>query len=225
MLAQFLLKSPTLCKDTNLASLAKHLQAQCNHILHRTRLFREKFGIQANTKGGSPGISICRQAMGSGKPCHTKSSSPNKRKSNAMGTFEYGTYIRRSIEEAIACDLKNGNTLWWDAIVKEVKALMDMGMLKILGRGQATKIWNDKEWQFAPVWMIFDKKQSGQMEAWLVIGGHVVDASGHDVYASTMKTISAQALMLIALANKMPVLTRDIGNAYLYASTKLKVYC
>jgi len=57
-----------------------------------------------------------------------KSSSPNKRKNNAMGTFKYGTYIPRSIEEAIACDLKNGNTLWQDAIVKAVKALMDMGM-------------------------------------------------------------------------------------------------
>jgi len=73
--------------------------------------------------------------------------------------------------------------------------------------------------------MIFDKKQSGQLKARLVIGGHVVDASGHDVYASTMKTISARALMLIASANKMPVLTGDIGNAYLYARTNLQVYC
>jgi len=87
------------------------------------------------------------------------------------------------------------------------------------------KIWNDKEWQFAPVQMIFDKKQSGQFKAWLDIGWHVVDASGHDVYASTMKSISARALMLIASANKMPVLTGDIGNAYLYPSTNLKVYC
>jgi len=31
--------------------------------------------------------------------------------------------------------------------------------------------------------------------------------------------------MLIALANKMPVLTGDIGNTYLYAKTNLQVYC
>jgi len=123
-----------------------------------------------------------------------------------MGSFKYGTYIPRNVDEEIACDKKNGNTLWQDAIMKEVKVLIDMGILKILGRGQATKVWDDTKWQYAPVWMIFDKKQSGQLNACLVIGGHVVDSSGHDVYASTMKTSNAWALMLIASANKMPML-------------------
>jgi len=72
--------------------------------------------------------------MSTGKPHCTKSSSPNKRKSNTMGSFKYGTYIPRIVDEAIACDKKNGNTLW------RVKVLMDMGTLKILGRGQANDL-------------------------------------------------------------------------------------
>ena len=73
--------------------------------------------------------------------------------------------------------------------------------------------------------MIFDKKQSGRLKSRLVLGGHVVDSSGHDVYASNMKTISARALMLIASTNKMDVLVGDIANAYLWAKTDMKIYC
>jgi hypothetical protein len=51
----------------------------------------------------------------------------------------------------------------------------------------------------------------------------VLDASGHDVFASNMKTISARVLMLIAEANGLNVLTGDIGNAYLYAKNSMDV--
>jgi hypothetical protein len=60
----------------------------------------------------------------------------------------------------------------------------------------------------------------------MVLGGHMIDASGHDTYATNMKGISARILMLIASANELRVLTGDIGNAYLYASTNEKiVFC
>lgn len=51
----------------------------------------------------------------------------------------------------------------------------------------------------------------------------MLDASGFDVFASNMKTISARALMLVAAANDLEVLTGDIGNAYLYARNSMDV--
>ena len=36
-------------------------------------------------------------------------------------THKYGIRILKSIEEALAIDKANGNTLWWDAICKEMK--------------------------------------------------------------------------------------------------------
>ena len=77
---------------------------------------------------------------------------------------------------------------------------------------------------YVPMWMIFDVKQSGKCKARLVIGGHVIDTIGHDLYASNMKTISAHALMSIAAANRYDVLCGDIGNAYLYASNTIPVW-
>ncbi len=55
--------------------------------------------------------------------------------------------------------------------------------------------------QYAPLQMIFAVKQDLRCKAQLVLGGHVIDASGHNMYASNMKGISSRILMLIAAAN------------------------
>ena len=36
-------------------------------------------------------------------------------------THKFGIRIPKSVKEAIKLDCKNGNTLWWDAICKEMK--------------------------------------------------------------------------------------------------------
>ena len=52
--------------------------------------------------------------------------------------------------------------------------------------------------QFTPLWMIFDVKVDLRREYRLFIEGHVVDLYGHEVYAITMKSVSARILMTIA---------------------------
>ena len=71
--------------------------------------------------------------------------------------------------------------------------------------------------------MIFDVKVDLRIKARLVIGGHIVDSSVHEVYAITMKSISARILMTIVSPNSLDVMTGDIGNAYLNANTKEKI--
>ena len=78
--------------------------------------------------------------------------------------------------------------------------------------------------QFAPLRMIFDVKVDLRRKARLVIGGHVVDSTGHKVYASTMKSVSSRVLMTIIAANNLEVMVGDIGNAYLHTDTEEKVY-
>ena len=136
-----------------------------------------------------------------------------------MGTYKYGVWIPRNVKEALEVDKKNGNNLWREAIVKEISALWDMKVFKLLGKGQKQK--NDT--QFAPLRLLFDVKQDGRRKARLVIGGHVVDPTGYDTYASNMKTISARLLMLIASTNKYQVLSGNIGNAYLWADGNMPI--
>ena len=77
-----------------------------------------------------------------------------------------------------------------------------------------------KGFKFAPLRIIFDVKVDLSRKAILGIGGHVVDSTGHEVYVSTMKSVSARILMTIAAANNLEVMVGDIGNAYLHADTK-----
>ena len=81
-----------------------------------------------------------------------------------------------------------------------------------------------KGFKFALLRMIFDIKVDLRRKSRLVIGGHVVNSTGHEVYASTMKSVSARILMTIAADNDLEVMTGDIGNAYLHAETEDKVY-
>ena len=72
--------------------------------------------------------------------------------------------------------------------------------------------------------MIFDVKVDLIRNSRLVIGGHVFNSSGHNFYASTMNSVSARILMIIASANSLDVMTGDIGNAYLNFNTEEKMY-
>jgi hypothetical protein len=38
-----------------------------------------------------------------------------------LRTHKYGIGLPKSVEHAKQLDLKNGNTLWWDAIMQEMK--------------------------------------------------------------------------------------------------------
>ena len=60
-----------------------------------------------------------------------------------------------------------------------------------------------KGYQFTPLRMIFDVKVYLRRKSILVIGGHVVDSSGIKVYASTMKSVSARILKIIAATNNL----------------------
>ena len=65
----------------------------------------------------------------------------------------------------------------------------------------------------------FDVKVDLRRKSMLVIGGHVVNSSGHEIYASTMKSVSARILITITAAKKIDVITGEIGNAYLNTNT------
>jgi len=150
-----------------------------------------------------------------------KPSGRDRRPDNSSG-LKYGIRVPRNAKEALEFDEENGNTLWRDAILKELKALMEMEVFEKFPC--SVRQARGKGFQFAPLRMIFDVKVDLRRKARLVIGGHVVDSSGHEVYASTMKSVSARVLMTIATANNLDVMVGDIGNAYLHATTEEKVY-
>ena len=72
--------------------------------------------------------------------------------------------------------------------------------------------------------MIFAVKADLCRKARLVIGGHIIDASMYDFYASTVKTENIRLLMHQLVMSRCNLLAGDIGNAYNNAYTKEKIY-
>lgn len=199
--------------------------------LYRTRLIEPNTSIRRRHAHDASATVVtltrCNSTFSSRRRVKTNSKpGRNKRRPHHSSGCEvkYGVKIPRTVGEAIALDKLNGDDLWHQAIKKEIGALMEMQTFNILGPDESKSFKRDG-FQYARLMMIFDVKQDLRRKARLVLGGHMIDASGHDTYATNMKGISARILMLIASANELRVLTGDIGNAYLYASTNEKIFC
>jgi Reverse transcriptase (RNA-dependent DNA polymerase) len=210
------------CKDWATAYIAT-----LDKVLSRTRLVGDVQGerqrLQRNVNSAivssRRSAELTTPAKRKGKPGRN-----NRQRNSPLSEIKYGIKVPKNVAQALSIDQTNGNKLWQEAIKKEIDALMEMKTFKILS-DQEAKCFDRGQYQYAPLRMIFDVKHDLRRKARLVLGGHVIDASGHDTYASNMKGISARVLMLIAQANDLDVLVGDIGNAYLYATTKEKIYC
>jgi len=117
-------------------------------------------------------------------------------------------------------DKQNGDHKWAKAIQKEMQGILDHDTFKFLPPGEQPSA----DYQFAPLRMVFTVKPDLRRKARLVIGGHVVDSSEHSGYSSVAKLTSIRLLNVIAKSQGLECLAGDVGNAYLNASTREKVY-
>jgi hypothetical protein len=131
-----------------------------------------------------------------------------------------GIAIPRNTREALNLDKINKDGLWKGAIQKEVDGIKSHGRLLFLPPGASPP----EGYQEAPLRVIFDIKPDLRKKARIVAGGHKVNAEGHSSYSSVVKLESIRLLNVIAKAQNLQVLAGDVGNAYLNADTKEKVY-
>ena len=72
--------------------------------------------------------------------------------------------------------------------------------------------------------MVYDVKHDGQHKSRLVAGGHLTDTPIESVYSGVVSLRSLRVVIFLAELNGLEVQGADIGNAYLEAKTKEKVY-
>ena len=72
--------------------------------------------------------------------------------------------------------------------------------------------------------MIMNVNQDLRHKCRLVAGGHLIDALDNDIYSTTVNSISVNLLQVKAHKANLEILCGDIGNAYVNAYTKEKVY-
>jgi Reverse transcriptase (RNA-dependent DNA polymerase) len=133
-------------------------------------------------------------------------------------THKFRIQVPRSVKEALSIDREYGNDLWYQAIMKEMKNVMPA--FQVLDEHERVPIG----YKWIPVHMIFDVKMDFTRKARLVAGGHVTDQPPFSTYSSVVSRESVRIAFTIAALNGLDVLMADIGNAYLNANTKEKVW-
>ena len=136
-------------------------------------------------------------------------------------THKFGIRIPKSVEEAVKLDKANGDTLWWDAICKEMK-----NVRPAFEEFEGTKEDVPKGHQFIKCHMIFDIKfgENFRRKARLVAGGHMTETPTTITYSSVVSRDSVRIALTIAPLNGLQVMSCDIQNAYLTADCRERIW-
>lgn len=135
-------------------------------------------------------------------------------------THKYGIRVPKNIEEAKKIDLENGDTLWMDAIRKEMadnRHAFDehegdpkelVGFTEITGH------------------LVFDVKlgENFRRKARFCADGHKTGAPAAITYSTVVARDSVRILLLIAALNDLPLKGADVKNAFLSAPNLEKVW-
>ncbi len=134
-------------------------------------------------------------------------------------THKFGIEIPKTVNEALALDRKNGNTLWVDAIAKEMREVRIA--FNILPDGGSVPIGYQK----IPCHMVFDvKMEDFRQKARLVAGGHLTKALVTITYASVVSHETVRLALTFASLNDLEVKVGIVLNAYITAPVKKKVW-
>mmetsp|Transcript_24287 Transcript_24287/g.34810 ORF Transcript_24287/g.34810 Transcript_24287/m.34810 type:complete len:1184 (-) Transcript_24287:1334-4885(-) len=136
----------------------------------------------------------------------------------AKRTHKFGIRVPQSVDEALAIDKETKTTFWFDAIQKEMKN----NRIAFQFLDDDSKIPVGYKW--IRCHMIFDVKTDFTRKARFVAGGHMTDPPSTLTYSSVVSRDSVRIAFVLAALNDIYLLAADIGNAYLNASAREKVY-
>ena len=131
-----------------------------------------------------------------------------------LRSHKFRIRIPKSVEEAKEVGNQNRNTLWWDAICKEMR-----NVRLAFEVFEGTKDQLPVGYQFMKCHMIFDVKfgENFRCKARLVAGGHMTETLATLTYSSVVSRDSVWIALTLAALNDLQVMSCDIQNAYLMA--------
>ena len=136
-------------------------------------------------------------------------------------THKYGVQMPKTVRQAIELDNKNGNTLWWDALMKEMRNVRPAFEVY---EGDVSKLVGYQKIRCHIVWDV-KLGENFRRKARLVAGGHTTDPPSSTItYSSVVSRESVRIALTIAALNGLDILACDIQNAYLNAECREKIY-
>ena len=143
--------------------------------------------------------------------------------------YTFGFLIPKDYKQALQLDEQNGNSKWYDATKLEMDQINEYKVFQDHGKAQydpkARKVSNAPNgYQKIRVHLIFAVKHDGRHKARLVAGGHLTPDPIESIYSGIVSIRSLRLVIFLAKLNNLEVWGADIGNAYLEAKTKEKLY-
>lgn len=140
--------------------------------------------------------------------------------------YKFGFRLPHSVEEALAIDAETGTTFWRDALEKEMKHVIPA--FEEWEEGDVEEARKGKKligYQEIKCHTIFDiKMENFQRKARFVAGGHTTQPPDSITYSSVVARDSVRIAMLVAALNDLDLCAADIGNAYLNANCREKIW-
>jgi ribosomal protein L31E len=136
-------------------------------------------------------------------------------------TNKFSIEVPKNFDECVRIDKENGNTLWQEAVRKE------MSKVRV-----AFQVMDDNEvppptFQEIRCHLIFDvKMENFQHKTRLVAGGHTPPETPASItYTSVVSRESVRIALTLTALNDLEVKTANIENAYLTAPVGEKIWC
>jgi len=140
-------------------------------------------------------------------------------------THKFGVRLPKTAKEALQIDKETGTDFWQKAIEKELRKVKvawearDDLTIGDVRSGKALKGYTEINCH-----MIFDVKMDFTRKARFVAGGHMTEAPSSITYSSVVSRDSVRLAFLVAELNGLDIMACDIGNAYLNAPCREKVW-
>ena len=149
------------------------------------------------------------------------------RQARASRKYKHGWEVPRDYAHALQLDIHNGNNKWKEANDLEIEQIKEYRVFKDFGKAvyDKNKITNAPEGhQKIRVPFLFDVKHCGKFKTRLVADGHLTKEPMETVYSGVVSLRKLRLAMFLAELNNLELWGADVGNAYLQALTREKVY-
>ena len=151
----------------------------------------------------------------------------NYRQAKTTKRYKHGWEDPRDYVHSLQLDVQNGNTKLKDASDLEIEEIKEYQVCKDHGKVAYDKgkiINAPKDHQKIRVHFVYDVKHCGKFKAWLVADGHLTKEPNETVYSGDISLRNLGLAMFLAELNDLQLWGADVGNAYLQALTKEKLY-
>ena len=134
---------------------------------------------------------------------------------------EFGVRVPFGIKQAMMLDKENGNTLWSDAMKKELECLNQWKVFRILEKGEEAP----KGHKQIPHHFAFDVKFQGlRHRARLVAGGNWNILDNDETHSGAVGMDSVRIGFLLGELNQLKCCAADVSSACLHGLTREKVH-